>query len=231
VLVSMGTLLAAFGLRVESLTGPILFYMVVSVLTTSAFFMLTGMTGRTRIADPPVMADDEPMATAPGYVSYGVREPSVAHEDEDAGIAIPAAMAFLGLMFVGCALLVVGLPPLPGFVAKFALLSGALGEVQQAGDAPAWIFIATLLLSGLASLIALSRVGMRLFWSAAARVTPRLRVLEAAPVAMLLLLCLGLSVAAGPVADYLDATARSLHQPDTYVRTVLGIADAKGARP
>ncbi len=31
-------------------------YMIVSVLTTSAFFMLTGMTDRTRIADPPVMA-------------------------------------------------------------------------------------------------------------------------------------------------------------------------------
>jgi multicomponent K+:H+ antiporter subunit D len=231
VLVSMGTMLAAFGLRIEALTGPILFYMVVSVLTTSAFFMLTGMTGRTRIADPPVMADDEPLPAAPGYVSYGVRQPSVAHEDEDAGIAIPAAMAFLGLMFVGCALLVVGLPPLPGFVAKFALLSGALRELQPTGNTTLWIFVVGLLLSGLASLIALSRVGMRLFWSAAARVTPRLRVLEAAPVAALMLLCLALAVAAGPVAGYLDATARSLHQPDTYVRTVLGAGDDHAERP
>jgi len=36
-----------------------------------------------------------------------------------------------------------------------------------------------------------------------------------------LVLCLALGVAAGPVARYLEATARSLHQPDTYVRTVL----------
>jgi multicomponent K+:H+ antiporter subunit D len=77
------------------------------------------------------------------------------------------------------------------------------------------------LLSGFASLVALSRVGMRLFWSVAARSTPRLRVLEAAPVATLVLLCLALTVAANPVAQYLDSTARSLHQPDTYVRAVL----------
>ena len=48
-----------------------------------------------------------------------------------------------------------------------------------------------------------------------------MQVLEAAPVAALVVLCLALGVAAGPVARYLDATARSLHQPATYVRTVL----------
>ena len=84
-----------------------------------------------------------------------------------------------------------------------------------------WVFIAAVVLSGFATLIALSRVGMRLFWSVAARTTPRLRVLEAAPVALLVALCLALGVAAGPVAHYLDETARSLHKPDTYVRTVL----------
>jgi multicomponent K+:H+ antiporter subunit D len=125
-------------------------------------------------------------------------------------------------MFVCCVLLVTGLPPLPGFVAKFALLSTALGAAHVGGVPwTTWVFIAAILLSGFASLIALSRVGMRLFWSITARATPRLRVLEAAPVAALVLLCLALSVAAGPVARYLDSAARSLHQPDTYVRAVL----------
>lgn len=221
VLVSMGILLAAFGLRIEALTGPIIFYMIVSVLTTSTFFMLTGMTDRTRITDPPVAPEDSPAAGSPVYMSYGVRQPSVFHEDEEVGIAIPAVMAFLGLMFACCAALVVGLPPLPGFVTKFALLSGALRESPAGASDASWVFSAAVLLSGLASLIALSRVGMRLFWSVAARATPRLRILEAAPVAALVLLCLALGVAAGPVAHYLDSTARSLHQPDTYVRTVL----------
>jgi multicomponent K+:H+ antiporter subunit D len=183
--------------------------------------MLTGMTDRTRITDPPVMPEDAPATDAPGYMSYGVKQPSVFHEEGEVGIAIPAAIAFLGLMFVCCALLLVGLPPLPGFIAKFALLSGALREASEGALAASWVFGATVLISGFASLIALSRVGMRLFWSVAARSTPRLRVLEAAPVALLVLLCLVLGVAAGPVAGYLDATARSLHQPDTYVRTVL----------
>jgi multicomponent K+:H+ antiporter subunit D len=220
-LVSMGILLAAFGLRIQGLTGPVILYMIVSVLTTSAFFMLTGMTDRTRIADPPVMREDNPLPQ-PVYVAYGIKEFSVHRGDEEIGIALPAAMAFLGLMFVCCTLLVAGLPPLPGFVAKFALLSTALGAAKV-GAVPwtTWVFFAAVLLSGLASLIALSRVGMRLFWTVAARATPRLRVLEAAPVAALVLLCLALTVAAGPVGRYLDSAARALHEPDTYVRAVL----------
>jgi multicomponent K+:H+ antiporter subunit D len=69
---------------------------------------------------------------------------------------------------------------------------------------------------------------MRLFWSVAARTTPRLRILEAAPVAALVLLCVTLGVAADPVSRYLDSTARSLHEPDTYVRTVLGSRSQAG---
>jgi multicomponent K+:H+ antiporter subunit D len=223
VLVSMGILLTAFGLRIEALTGPVIFYMTVSVLTTSAFFMLTGMTDRTRITDPPVMSDDTAVApTRPSYIAYGVKEPSVHAGDSEVGIAIPAAMAFLGLMFVCCVLLITGLPPLSGFVAKFSLLSTALRAAPPAGVAfPTWAFCVAVLLSGFAGLIALSRVGMRLFWSVAARTTPRLRILEAAPIAVLILLCFALSAAADPVTRYLDSAARSLHQPDTYVRAVL----------
>jgi multicomponent K+:H+ antiporter subunit D len=230
VLVSMGILLAAFGLRIESMTGPIIFYMIVSVLTTSTFFMLTGMTDRTRITDPPVAPEDAPSIVAPVYMSYGVKQPSIYREDGEVGIAIPAALAFLGLMFVCCALLLVGLPPLPGFVTKFALLVGALRDSPEGTHAASWVFSAAVLLSGFASLIALSRVGMRLFWSVAARSTPRLRILEAAPVATLVLLCLALTVAANPVARYLDSTARSLHQPDTYVRTVLAARSDAGTK-
>jgi multicomponent K+:H+ antiporter subunit D len=221
-LVSMGIMLTAFGLRIEALTGPVIFYMIVSVLTTSTFFMLTGMTDRTRITDPPVAPEDSATAMPPVYIAYGIQEPSVHYHDEDAGIAIPAAMAFLGLMFVCCVLLITGLPPLPGFLAKFALLSTALRAAPAGGASPEiWTLCAAVLLSGLAGVVALSRVGMRLFWSVAARTTPRLRVLEAAPVAALVVLCLSLTVAADPVTRYLDSAARSLHRPDTYIRVVL----------
>jgi multicomponent K+:H+ antiporter subunit D len=203
------------------LTAPVLFYLVVSALTTCTFFMLTGMTDRTRQTNPPVSPDDDALPT-PVFVAYGIKKPSVHAGDQDAGIAIPAAMAFLGMAFVCCALLVTGLPPLPGYLAKFALLATALDAASVAGgQTAAWFLCAAVLLSGLAGLIALSRAGMRLFWSAAARSTPRLRLLEAAPVAVLVTLTIALTVFAAPVNGYLGSAARSLHQPDAYVRAVL----------
>ncbi len=222
VLVSTGILFAALGLRIEALTAPILFYVVVSALTTCTFFMLTGMTDRTRQTDPPVEADDAEPAHM--YGAYGIKPPSVAAGDQDAGVAIPAAMAFLGMAFVCCVLLLTGLPPLPGFLAKFALLATAL-DSAPAGAMPVmvWVLCAAVLASGLAGLIALSRVGMRLFWSIAARTTPRLRLLEAAPVGLLIALAFGLAVFAAPVNRYLDSAASSLHQPDAYVRAVLSL--------
>jgi multicomponent K+:H+ antiporter subunit D len=200
VMASMGILLAALGLQHDSLTAPVMYYMIVSVLTSSAFFMLTGMTDRTRITDPSNDPDDDNASdTQPIYVAYGIKEPSVYRDDdEEIGIPIPATMAFLGLMFVCCVLLVTGLPPLPGFVGKFAVLSTAVRVAPELGGGPAvW-----------------------LFWGAA-RVTPRLRVLEAAPVALLVMACLALSIWTGPVTQYLASAARSLHQPDTYIRVVL----------
>ena len=221
VLVSTGILFAALGLRIEALTAPILFYIIVSALTTCLFFMVTGLTDRTRQTNPPGSPDDNAEPT-PVYVAYGIRKPSVHEGDQDAGIAIPAVMAFIGMAFVSCVLLLTGLPPLPGFLAKFALLATAL-DAAPADQTPAvvWLLCAAVLASGVAGLIALSRVGMRLFWSVAARTTPRLRLLEATPVAMLVALTIGLTVFAEPVNRYLDDAARSLHQPDAYVRAVL----------
>ena len=39
------------------------------------------------------------------------------------GRAIPGSVAFLGLAFMGCTVLIAGLPPLSGFIGKFAMLS------------------------------------------------------------------------------------------------------------
>lgn len=221
VLVSMGILLATLGLRIEALTTPVLFYLIVSVLTTCTFFMLTGMTDRTRVTDPPASPEDREEAE-PVYVAYGIKQPSVYASGEDVGVAIPAAMAFLGMVFVCCVLLVSGLPPLPGFLAKFALLSTVMHSAAADG-APlsTWVLCAAIVASGFVSIIALSRIGMRLFWSIAARETPRLRLLEAMPVAAMVLLCIGLTVAADPVTRYLEHAAHSLHQPDTYIHAVL----------
>lgn len=221
VLASMGTLLATLGLQIEAMTAPALFYLIVSVLTTCLFFMLTGMTDRTRVLNAP-HSEDQPDNSMPLYIAYGIKEPSTYASGDDAGVAIPAAMAFLGLIFVSCTLLITGLPPLPGFLAKFALLSIAIQAAPAADSSvPIWIFCTTVMVSGIAGLLALSRIGMRLFWTIATRHTPRLRLIEAAPVAVLVMICLALSAYAGPVTLYLESAAASLHQPDTYIRAVM----------
>jgi len=86
-----------------------------------------------------------------------------------------------------------------------------------------------LLAGGFAGLLAMSRIGMRLFWSVTGRATPRLRVIEAGPVAFLILLCIGLTAAAGPVMKYVDSAAQLLSDPQAYIRAVL--ADAPEGAP
>lgn len=219
---STGILLAALGMGLEPLTAPVLFYLIVSALTTGTFFMVTGMTDRTRSVATAATPAEPPVPQSPFYMAFGVREPDPYGTDEEVGVAIPRAIVFLGLSFVSCVLLVTGLPPLPGFVAKFALLSTAIAVAPAANlDVAAWTLAAAVLVSGFAGVVALTRAGIRLFWTVTARTTPRLRVLEAAPVFFLVTICILLGTAASPIMDYLDHTASSLHEPQDYIRTVL----------
>ena len=214
VIVSSGTLLAAIGFRGTALTGPALFYLVSSVLGGGAFFMVVEMVQRSRAYAADLLAIS--------FEAFGLQDPAsdTEHPDETVGLPIPGAMAFLGLTFVSCALLLTGLPPLSGFVAKFSLLAAAIAEAPGGNPLPSWLFVAALLLSGLAGIISLSRLGMRVFWSGE-RSTPRLLWVEAGPVAGLIALCAILALAAGPATDYFRVTAESLHNSAAYINAVL----------
>jgi len=215
VIVSAGTLLATLGLGGATLAGPALFYLGSSVLATSAFFMLAEMIERSRAFGANVLAVS--------FESFAVDDPfDPERPDEVVGIVIPAAMAFLGLGFVSCALLVSGLPPLSGFVAKFSILAAALAEPATAMWQASLLLLA-ILGSGLVGVVALARMGMRIFWSSDARMAPRLRLIEAGPVAFLIAICVGLTVGAGPVAAYLDAAGQSLATPQAYIDAVLTV--------
>jgi len=227
VIVSSGTLLTALGMPGIALTGPALFYLIGSVLATGAFFMLAEMIERTRSFGANVLAVS--------FDAFDLEDPETANRSDDVvGVAIPAAMAFLGLAFVSCVLLVTGLPPLTGFVAKFALLSAAVDAAS--GPTPsidAWMLVGSVLFAGLAGVIVLSRIGMRIFWGSEDRVTPRLRLAEAGPVSALILICVVLAVFAGSVLDYLQAAAVALDRPATYIDAVMSAVPVRpiGATP
>jgi multicomponent K+:H+ antiporter subunit D len=216
----------ALGLRIDALTGPVILYLVSSVLATSAFFMVNGLAQRTRTHRMREAADVTPMADV-AYEGFDIKQADPLSPKDEVGIAIPATMAFLGLAFICCALLVAGLPPLSGFIAKFALLHTAADGATITGMSwHVWAFSAAVVATGVATMIALTRGGLRLFWSSRGRTTPRLRVIEAGPAAFLILLSLALTAGVGPVMTYLSSAARSLHSPDIYIRVVNGTREA-----
>ena len=217
VLVSTGTLLAVFGTGQSAATGPALFYLVSSTLAISAFFLLIELAERGRIAGADILAVT--------LEAFGRAEGEELDEEEDVGVAIPATMALLGLSFLLCVLLLAGLPPVSGFIAKFAMLTALFNPNGLGGgdevSTLAWVLLAFLLISGLAAMIAMVRAGIRTFWTPLGRSVPRVRVIEMAPVAMLLMLCVAITVQAGPVMRYMQATADALHAPAGYIESVL----------
>ena len=222
VLVSAGTLLTAVGLGQPAVWAGALYYLLSSTLAVSAFFLLTDMIERWRNAGMSV-APHEAAGNAP-FLAEDLSAMSDVNLDDEAqalyGRAIPAGVAFLGLSFMGCTLLLAGLPPLSGFVGKFAMLSGVLDE--KGVTAAAWIFLVLLIVSGFLSLIALSRTGIRHFWTQPHPTMPSLPALEVLPVAALLAACVALTVWAGPVMQHAQATARGLKAPEAYRNAVMG---------
>ncbi|UIJ94624.1 monovalent cation/H+ antiporter subunit D [Sinorhizobium meliloti] len=215
VLVSSGTLLAAVGLGHDGMLAGALFYLVSSTLTIGAFFLLIELVERGRDAGADVLA-----VTMEAYGDFDEDE-----EEEEVGAAIPGTMAVLGLCFCLCALLLAGLPPLSGFIAKFALISGLFdmpaAELATAMSAADWTYVTLLILSGLAAMIAMNRIGIRTFWASIEGTIPRVVVIEITPVVVLLGACIFLSLQAGPAMRYMQATADELLAPLTHSERVL----------
>ena len=223
VLVSSGTLLAAIGLSQTGVTAGALFYLVSSTLAISAFFLLVELVERGQDAIANVLAVTQE--------AFGEGEDDEEMEPE-VGVTIPGTLAVLGISFGLCGVLLAGLPPLPGFLAKFAMLSAmfnpqGLGEGGAVGSASWWL-AALLILSGLSALIAMSRAGIRTFWAPVDAVVPRVLLIEIVPVGALLAMTLALTVQAGPVMRFMEATAEGLHQPWSYVEKVMEQPRATG---
>jgi len=228
ILVSAGILLSAVGFAQPNLTSAALFYLVSSTLALSALFLLAELIERSRSSADLVLEDDvEPQPS----LSESIPPPRGSNLDDDqkvvVGLIIPWTMAFLGLSFIACALLIIGMPPLSGFIGKLGLLNALLNPLGlgNATDAPistaAWSLLALLILSGLASLIAFSRMGIQRFWTPLERPSPILRRIECLPIVLLLGLCVVLTFKAEPVLRYTQAAADTLNNPERYVMAVI----------
>lgn len=216
VLVSSGTLLASIGLVQIGVTAGALYYLISSTLAISVLFMLIELMERGQSAAANVLA-----VTIEAFGDY---EEEI-KEEEIVGIAIPGTIAVLGTCFIICVILLAGMPPFSGFVAKFVILDAIFNpeEGQATTLTPAiWWFIALVILSGLAALISMSRFGIRTFWAPPVEMTPpRVLFVEIVPVIALLSMTVILTVQAGPVMRFMDATATRLHQPQPYIDAVM----------
>jgi multicomponent K+:H+ antiporter subunit D len=222
VLVSTGTLLCVVGMAGlgggSAMVAAGLYYMVSSTLAISALFLMIELMERDQGSFATVLA-----VTAE---AYGFGDEEVDPVEPEVELALPGTMTVLGLCFAACALLLSGLPPLSGFVGKFALLSSVLnpGGMGSGGTASlvGLAFTGLVIASGFAALIALLRVGIQTFWVPAEDEMPKVLLIEILPVVALLGMTLAMSVQAQPVMRYMEATARALDQPQIYIDGVMG---------
>lgn len=232
VIASSGTLIAAIGFDAPELSTGALFYLVSSTLAGCAMFMLVELLERSRQVERGPQQIDDGQDRLPAFFDAAPPPGVNLDDNEDAliGRAIPGALAFLGVTFGICAGVVAGLPPFSGFVAKLAMLRALLTQ----GSTPAWVLFALVIVSGLFAAIGLMRVGIRHFWGAGDRVSPRLRVIETLPIGALLAASVLLVVWGEPALRYARGTAEALHNPERYIHAVMSARPrgaAEEARP
>jgi multicomponent K+:H+ antiporter subunit D len=209
-IVSSGTLLAVIGYGQASLVAAGLYYLAGSTLAIAAFLLLIELIERIRTPHSAMLAVT--------MEAWAVED----KPDEPEGRGVPAAMAFLGLSFAACALLIAGLPPLSGFVAKFSLFHALLHPPAGPIPAAGWTLMALILAAGLVAVLSLMRFGVRTFWAGKVDAPPALRRSEVVPVVFLLALTVFMTVEAGPIFGYLDRASEGIHRPADYVGRVLG---------
>jgi multicomponent Na+:H+ antiporter subunit D len=127
----------------------------------------------------------------------------------------------LAVLFLVPALSLVGLPPLSGFVAKFALVDAAAAR-------SAYAVMGVSLAVTLLTLYSLMKVWISVFWSPARDPVPGARLdrpgeplggplLMVVPTAVLAALTVAIGVAAGPIYDLSVRAAADLLDPSAYL--------------
>ena len=213
VLISSGTVLAVVGFALagggQAMLAGALYYLVASTLACGALFLLVEPMGR----------DDGGIAALLALTAeaYGLDD-GEADEPEGQGVAaltIVSGTAILSACFALCVLALAGLPPLPGFIGKIAMIQGLQGLTDGLPPVMGWGFIALLLFSGFATLVGLARIGIQTFW-ASDDSQPQVLALEIGPVIALLAVLVVMSVKAEATLRYTGSTSTALHHTAHY---------------
>ncbi|WP_347266551.1 monovalent cation/H+ antiporter subunit D [Paracoccus sp. (in: a-proteobacteria)] len=233
-IISSGTVLAAIGFALAG-SGPAmlsgaLYYLVGSTAAVSAFFLLAEPVSRDPAGDEAARFEDE--APDPDLHHWAPMGLDTVEDTPTPASSRTVSWLTMAICFALIAAMLAGLPPLPGFIGKLAILQGALAESlpQSPGLPPMlWLYAAMLILSGLGTLIALMRFGIRRFW-AEEGVAPRILALEVLPVLMLLAMIALQTLRAETLLGYTRATATALLDPGIYREAVLqGARDLRSA--
>jgi len=214
-IVSSGTLLAVIGYGQPTLVTAGIYYLIGSTIAVAAFLLLIELIDRIRTPRSAMLALT--------MEAFAVEDAP----DEPTGRGVPAAMAFLSLAFAACALMVAGLPPLSGFVAKFGMFHALLNPQVDAVSGVAaistsgWVLMALIIVSGLIAVISMMRFGVRTFWASGATEPPKVHRSEVAPILFLLALSVLMTVQANPLFGYLTRASDDIHRPGGYIGRVL----------
>ena len=124
-----------------------------------------------------------------------------------------AQQGILAAAFFATAIAMAGMPPLSGFLGKLLVL--------DATRADATLIWPTILITSFLMILGFARAGSTLFWkSHATDAAPQPHAAQPAAfaaLAALLAALVALTVTAGPVTDWLAATADALHDPAAYI--------------
>lgn len=124
-----------------------------------------------------------------------------------------AQIGLIAALFMAGAVAIAGMPPLSGFIGKLLIL--------DAFRAQAPLVWSVILVSSFLMILGLARAGSLIFWKAnaldAQAQDHRPEPLAFTATFALLAALVALTVFAGPVTDWLTATAQTLHDPQGYI--------------
>ena len=189
---SVGTMMLAFSQFSEAATGAGLYYMVHSTLAAAALFLIVDLVKERR--------GPTGLAIVPAGRTY--------------------SHGLLSAMFFAGAIAMAGMPPLSGFLGKLMILDALRGQ---------WGLWALVLVTSLIAIVGFGRAGSTVFWKAYSiegEPAPAPRDASAPGLAFtaagaLLAGLVAMTVFAGPLSDWLKATAAQLHHPQAYISAVM----------